>query len=156
MKNANFIIHFFVHFRIVNIILQVRSVSIVRLVIKGTRDVVHHTIVNRFLPFLHNVCTASSVFFISHSPKCCSSGCDPAGTHMERGGRCICKYNVEGDRCDQCKRSHFYLNPTTPNGCVPCFCSGVSTDCSSTDWRRQAVSEYIICCYLSITYIMNL
>ncbi|UJR23322.1 hypothetical protein I4U23_026336 [Adineta vaga] len=67
-----------------------------------------------------------------------SLGCDPSGTHMERGGRCICKYNVEGDRCNQCKRSHFYLNPTTPNGCLPCFCSGVSTDCTSSDWRRQA------------------
>ncbi|CAM4742403.1 unnamed protein product [Rotaria magnacalcarata] len=65
--------------------------------------------------------------------------CDPSGTHMERGGRCICKYNVDGDRCDQCKRSHFYLNPTTPNGCLPCFCSGVSSDCRSSDWRRQAV-----------------
>ena len=58
---------------------------------------------------------------------------------MERGGRCICKYNVEGDRCDQCKRGHFYLNSLTPNGCLPCFCSGVSTDCTSTDWRREAV-----------------
>ncbi|CAF1607632.1 unnamed protein product [Rotaria magnacalcarata] len=68
-----------------------------------------------------------------------SSRCNPSGTHMERGGRCICKYNVEGDRCDQCKRNHFYLNPTTPNGCLPCFCSGVSTDCTSSDWRRQSV-----------------
>ncbi|CAF4183766.1 unnamed protein product [Rotaria sp. Silwood2] len=67
------------------------------------------------------------------------SRCNPAGTHMERGDRCICKYNVEGARCDQCKRSHFYLNPTTPNGCLPCFCSGVSTDCTSTDWRRQPI-----------------
>ncbi|CAF4524399.1 unnamed protein product [Rotaria socialis] len=67
-----------------------------------------------------------------------TSRCNPSGTHMERGGRCICKYNVEGDRCDQCKRAHFYLNPTTPNGCLPCFCSGVSTDCTSSDWRRQS------------------
>ena len=63
---------------------------------------------------------------------------------MESGNRCICKYNVEGERCDQCKRSHFYLNPTTPNGCLPCFCSGVSTDCGSTDWRRQAVNIFFI------------
>ncbi|CAF3425584.1 unnamed protein product [Rotaria sp. Silwood1] len=68
-----------------------------------------------------------------------TSRCNPAGTHMDRGDRCICKYNVEGARCDQCKRSHFYLNPTTPNGCLPCFCSGVSTDCTSTDWRRQPI-----------------
>jgi dystroglycan 1 len=61
---------------------------------------------------------------------------------MERGDRCICKYNVEGDRCDQCKRGHFYLNPTSPNGCLPCFCSGVSTDCTSTTWQRQAVRSH--------------
>jgi len=64
---------------------------------------------------------------------------------MERGGRCICKFNVEGDQCNQCKRSHFYLNPTTPNGCLPCFCSGVSTDCTSTDWKRHAVSFNSFC-----------
>jgi heparan sulfate proteoglycan 2 (perlecan) len=63
---------------------------------------------------------------------------------MERGGRCICKYNVEGDRCDQCKRNHFYLNPTTSNGCLPCFCSGVSSDCRSSDWRRQAVTILLL------------
>ncbi|CAF3522929.1 unnamed protein product [Rotaria socialis] len=68
-----------------------------------------------------------------------SQRCDPSGTHMERAGRCMCKYNVEGDRCDQCKRNHFYLNPTTPNGCLACFCSGVSSDCRSSDWRRQAL-----------------
>ena len=70
-----------------------------------------------------------------------ASDCNPAGTHSERGGRCICKYNVDGDRCDQCKRNHFYLNPVSPNGCLPCFCSGVSSDCSSSDWRRSAVSN---------------
>ncbi|CAF0890629.1 unnamed protein product, partial [Didymodactylos carnosus] len=63
--------------------------------------------------------------------------CDPSGTYLERNGRCICKYNVEGDRCDQCKRNNFYLNPQTPNGCLPCFCSGVSNDCVGSDWRRR-------------------
>ena len=83
--------------------------------------------------YLHILFKRQSILF------CFQLGCDPIGTHMERGGRCICKYNVEGDRCNQCKRGHFYFNPTTPNGCVPCFCSGVSTDCTSSDWRRQAV-----------------
>jgi len=74
------------------------------------------------------------------TPPPSGRGCDPTGTYTDRDGRCVCKYNVQGDRCDQCKPSHFYLNPTTPNGCLPCFCSGVSTDCTSTTDRRQAVA----------------
>jgi hypothetical protein len=84
---------------------------------------------------------------IKHVDVCFKIDCNPYGTYTDRDGRCICKYNVEGDRCDQCKRNHYYLNPTTPNGCLSCFCSGVSSDCTSTDWRRQAVKIY---CFLFI------
>ncbi|CAF1170648.1 unnamed protein product [Adineta ricciae] len=66
--------------------------------------------------------------------------CDPAGTQIERGGRCICKYNVEGERCDRCKRSHFYLSLDAPQGCFSCFCSGVSADCRSIDWLRKPIA----------------
>ncbi|CAF4134038.1 unnamed protein product, partial [Adineta steineri] len=68
-----------------------------------------------------------------------SSNCDASGTMVECNDHCYCKCNVEGDRCDQCKSGHFYLNPITPDGCLSCFCSGIETECTSTDWKRKPI-----------------
>ena len=120
-----------------------RTANFVRQASRVMHVVAHPTIVNHLPTSRHSV-SATRIDPSAHvSLVVPFPGCDAAGTHMERGGRCICKYNVEGDRCDQCKRSHFYLNPTAPNGCLPCFCSGVSTECTSTDWKRQAVRRSV-------------
>lgn len=59
---------------------------------------------------------------------CIRCVCNPEGT--ENGGRCDditgscqCKANVEGPRCDRCKRGHYGLSASNPLGCSECSCS---------------------------------
>ncbi|XP_054475687.1 LOW QUALITY PROTEIN: laminin subunit beta-4 [Anoplopoma fimbria] len=58
---------------------------------------------------------------------CIPCDCDPAGS--EEGGlcdalsgKCVCKENVEGQRCDQCKYGFFNLRRDDPTGCQVCRC----------------------------------
>ncbi|CAJ1051838.1 LOW QUALITY PROTEIN: laminin subunit beta-3-like [Xyrichtys novacula] len=44
-------------------------------------------------------------------------GCD------DISGSCLCKANVEGPRCDRCKRGYYGLSASNPLGCSPCSCS---------------------------------
>lgn len=61
------------------------------------------------------------------SPAC---ECDPDGTilggicvnHSDPAlelvaGHCLCKENVEGAKCDQCKPNYYGLSATDPMGC---------------------------------------
>lgn len=69
--------------------------------------------------------------------------CDPIGSAYPypdpRTGQCTCKENTVGPRCDQCRAGSFFLNPESPGGCELCFCSGVTQDCRSAPWYRDAV-----------------
>uniref|UniRef100_A0A663EQT0 Laminin subunit beta 4 n=1 Tax=Aquila chrysaetos chrysaetos TaxID=223781 RepID=A0A663EQT0_AQUCH len=50
----------------------------------------------------------------------CESHTDPAlGTVA---GRCPCKENVEGIRCDKCRENYYGLSSSDPLGCQPCNC----------------------------------
>lgn len=42
-------------------------------------------------------------------------------------GRCICKTNVEGQRCDRCKPGFWNLRRDDPDGCKACGCSSDGT-----------------------------
>ncbi|XP_076120651.1 laminin subunit beta-4 [Alosa pseudoharengus] len=59
---------------------------------------------------------------------CIPCDCDPAGS-LDNGlcdaltGRCVCKENVEGDRCDRCKFAFFGLRQDDPSGCQFCQCN---------------------------------
>uniref|UniRef100_A0AAQ5YRY5 Uncharacterized protein n=1 Tax=Amphiprion ocellaris TaxID=80972 RepID=A0AAQ5YRY5_AMPOC len=53
---------------------------------------------------------------------CIPCDCDPAGSQGgglcdALSGRCVCKENVEGERCDRCKRDFFGLRQDDPAGC---------------------------------------
>ncbi|XP_078018932.1 laminin subunit alpha-1 [Epinephelus lanceolatus] len=74
-------------------------------------------------------------------PACLACGCDMAGTDemfcnatlgvcdCGLGGECVCKVGVSGRRCEECVSGRFALSAENPEGCSPCFCSGLSTDC---------------------------
>ncbi|OWK52851.1 Laminin subunit beta-4, partial [Lonchura striata] len=50
----------------------------------------------------------------------CESRTDP--TLGTVAGRCPCKENVEGARCDKCKANYYGLSSSDPLGCQPCNC----------------------------------
>uniref|UniRef100_T1IKD2 Basement membrane-specific heparan sulfate proteoglycan core protein n=1 Tax=Strigamia maritima TaxID=126957 RepID=T1IKD2_STRMM len=51
-------------------------------------------------------------------------------------GQCPCKSHTEGRNCDRCKEGFFNLEGRNPEGCTPCFCSGVATRCTSSSYYR--------------------
>uniref|UniRef100_A0A8D2Q521 Heparan sulfate proteoglycan 2 n=1 Tax=Varanus komodoensis TaxID=61221 RepID=A0A8D2Q521_VARKO len=55
--------------------------------------------------------------------------------------RCQCKANVEGPSCGTCRPHHFHLSADNPDGCLPCFCMGVTQQCSSSTHYRHVVSR---------------
>ncbi|XP_073921097.1 laminin subunit beta-4 isoform X3 [Castor canadensis] len=82
---------------------------------------------------------------ISDPYACLPCECDPDGTisggicvsHSDPAlgsvaGRCLCKENVEGANCNQCKPNHFGLSASDTLGCRPCNCHPLGSLPSST------------------------
>lgn len=71
------------------------------------------------------------------------------GTHPDRQMDCTCacvyvcvcvlQNNVAGALCDECKAGFFHLSEANPEGCLRCFCMGVTKQCSSSTWNRHQV-----------------
>ncbi|KAJ0183614.1 hypothetical protein K1T71_000037 [Dendrolimus kikuchii] len=59
--------------------------------------------------------------------------CDPRGVDpvspCDSDGNCICKANVEDSTCDDCRPGTFGLDTDNPQGCISCYCSGVTNEC---------------------------
>ncbi|KAK2526705.1 Hspg2 isoform A [Columba livia] len=66
--------------------------------------------------------------------------CDARGGKDGAGGTCSCKPNVRGRLCDSCAAGTFHLSAANPEGCLPCFCMGVSRHCASSAWSRHQVT----------------
>lgn len=47
--------------------------------------------------------------------------------------------NVVGRLCNECSDGFFHLSKQNPDGCLKCFCMGVSRQCSSSSWSRAQV-----------------
>ncbi|OXB60717.1 hypothetical protein ASZ78_006080, partial [Callipepla squamata] len=65
--------------------------------------------------------------------------CDARGGKDAVGGTCRCKPNVTGRQCDECAVGTFHLSDANPDGCLKCFCMGVSRQCASSSWSRDQV-----------------
>ncbi|XP_040085468.1 basement membrane-specific heparan sulfate proteoglycan core protein isoform X3 [Oryx dammah] len=76
-------------------------------------------------------------------PEQIGCGCDPQGSvsdQCDTAGQCQCKAQVEGLTCSQCRPHHFHLSASNPDGCLPCFCMGVTQQCASSSYTRQLIS----------------
>ncbi|XP_045065410.1 basement membrane-specific heparan sulfate proteoglycan core protein-like isoform X5 [Coregonus clupeaformis] len=68
-----------------------------------------------------------------------NSKCDIRGTVNSNSRPCACKSNVVGSQCDECKSGSFHLTEDNPEGCLQCFCMGVTKQCASSTWSRDQV-----------------
>uniref|UniRef100_A0A915KQ45 Basement membrane-specific heparan sulfate proteoglycan core protein n=1 Tax=Romanomermis culicivorax TaxID=13658 RepID=A0A915KQ45_ROMCU len=62
--------------------------------------------------------------------------CHEAGTSTKDRERCICKTYASGPDCGQCGEYSFYLAPSNPQGCIRCFCMGITRNCHSSNYFR--------------------
>ncbi|KAJ6657932.1 hypothetical protein lerEdw1_001722 [Lerista edwardsae] len=67
-------------------------------------------------------------FDLGHPEACLPCECDPDGTVPGSNcdplnGRCVCKDNVQGDRCHLCKPGFTQLVNSNPLGCRDCACN---------------------------------
>ncbi|KFQ40460.1 Laminin subunit beta-3, partial [Mesitornis unicolor] len=65
---------------------------------------------------------------LTHPEACLPCECDPDGTVPGSvcdalTGRCVCKENVQGDRCHLCKPGFAQLAHANPTGCRRCTCN---------------------------------
>ncbi|XP_024936745.1 basement membrane-specific heparan sulfate proteoglycan core protein [Cephus cinctus] len=56
---------------------------------------------------------------------------------------CQCKSNVEGEKCDRCRPSTFGLSVKNEQGCIECYCSGVTNQCYSSNLFIQKIPMLI-------------
>ncbi|KAM3967987.1 LOW QUALITY PROTEIN: laminin subunit beta-1 [Aphomia sociella] len=76
------------------------------------------------------------------SPDICKPcDCDPQGTtdaeilcddetdiaNNKSAGRCLCKTNVDGPRCDRCRNGYWDFDASNPEGCTVCTCNSLGT-----------------------------
>ncbi|KFO12383.1 Laminin subunit beta-3, partial [Balearica regulorum gibbericeps] len=69
---------------------------------------------------------------LAHPEACLPCECDPDGTVPGSicdplTGRCVCKDNVQGDRCHLCKPGFTQLANANPMGCRKCTCNMLGT-----------------------------
>ncbi|XP_057323287.1 laminin subunit beta-1 isoform X1 [Microplitis mediator] len=87
-------------------------------------------------PFFYHDTTRN----ITDSEACQPCDCDPGGSlddgicdprtdvlTGEESGRCHCKLNIEGRRCDRCKNGFWNFDPENPDGCQACTCNTLGT-----------------------------
>ena len=59
--------------------------------------------------------------------------CDAKGSKVmecQQSEYCDCKRNVEGRNCNRCMPGTFGLDGRNADGCLKCYCSGVTDECN--------------------------
>lgn len=87
-----------------------------------------------------NTCRVGFFGLSAENPDGCEPcGCNTAGTFDasttcdSQNGQCLCKSNVEGQACDQCRPGTTGLNALNPLGCTDCACDPVGTVSNDCD-----------------------
>jgi len=62
---------------------------------------------------------------------------------------------VEGEQCSTCQRGYFHLSESIPQGCLSCFCMGVTNQCTSSDYYRDKVL-YVLCCRCCVLFALTI
>uniref|UniRef100_A0A674DE93 Heparan sulfate proteoglycan 2 n=1 Tax=Salmo trutta TaxID=8032 RepID=A0A674DE93_SALTR len=99
----------------------------------------------------------SDTCFLDHDSQATCDACRPGytgrrcekcapgyqGNPLQPNGKCFpnseCSSNVAGSQCDECKSGAFHLTEENPEGCLQCFCMGVTKQCASSTWSRDQV-----------------
>ncbi|KAJ3585960.1 hypothetical protein NHX12_012366, partial [Muraenolepis orangiensis] len=82
----------------------------------------------------------SDTCFLETDQQATCDACRPGYTGRRCENRpCSCKNNVAGAQCDQCKPGSFHLSEGNVEGCMQCFCMGVTKQCASSSWSRDQV-----------------
>ena len=51
---------------------------------------------------------------------------------------------MEGEQCSACQQGYFHLSESNAQGCLSCFCMGVTNQCTSSSYYRDKVCERCI------------
>jgi hypothetical protein len=65
--------------------------------------------------------------------------CSQLGTASCYNENCVCKANVEGILCDQCREGTFGLSESNRDGCTNCYCSGLPVSCSAGTFYKEEI-----------------
>lgn len=81
--------------------------------------------------------------------SCTRCDCDVRGTMPggECESHCQCKLHVEGVYCNKCSMGYYGLHAENTEGCLKCFCSGVSSSCKSSNVEfsnTEILSDWLV------------
>lgn len=87
--------------------------------------------------------TPNDCTYRSPRPEPCR--CSAAGSRSTSciDGRCECKRNVEGPECNRCRPSTYGLRAENIDGCIECYCSGVTDQCHESTLYVQQIPMWV-------------
>lgn len=76
---------------------------------------------------------------VSRLNQCCNSaGVVNAATACS-SSTCLCKANVQGAKCEECKPGYYNLDAENSDGCSICYCFGATDKCTGSNWPAKII-----------------